>query len=124
YNRAARYAGRTKYPLRKMVAFATDGILSFSTAPLALALYFGFAVSAISFLLMIAAIVVKVGGFHAVPGWASLAVAIGFLSGVQLTLLGVMGAYVARIYDEVKQRPLYLVRDSCDENADAPPRLF
>jgi dolichol-phosphate mannosyltransferase len=121
YARAARHAGTTKYPFRKMFKFATDGIVSFSTAPLRLALNIGFLVSVLSFLMGIAIIVMKIIGIDdVVPGWASIAVAVLFFSGVQLTLLGVMGEYVARIYEEVKQRPLYLVRDW--STADAPPR--
>lgn len=112
YSRDARYGGHTKYPFRKMVAFATDGIVSFSAAPLRLVLKLGFAVSALSFLVGIATIVLKIADIHVVPGWASITVALAFLSGVQLTVLGVMGEYIARIHDEVKRRPLYLVRDS------------
>jgi glycosyltransferase involved in cell wall biosynthesis len=111
YSRAARYAGRTKFPLRKMVAFATDGIISFSAAPLRLALALGFVVSALSLLGGVVAVALRWTGVLLVPGWASIVVAISFLGGVQLTVLGVMGLYIARIYDEVKQRPLYFVRD-------------
>jgi polyisoprenyl-phosphate glycosyltransferase len=111
YSRAARYAGRTKFPLRKMVAFATDGIISFSAAPLRLALALGFVVSALSLLGGLVAVALRWTGVLLVPGWASIVVAISFLGGVQLTVLGVMGLYIARIYDEVKQRPLYFVRD-------------
>jgi dolichol-phosphate mannosyltransferase len=112
YARAARHAGKTKYPLGKMLRFATDGIVSFSTTPLRLALNIGFTVSVLSFLAGLLTIVLKLFGIdNIVPGWASIAVALAFLSGVQLTLLGVMGEYIARIYEEVKQRPLYLVRD-------------
>lgn len=111
YVRAARHGGKTKFPLRRMLSFARDGIISFSTAPLRLALNFGFVVSLLSFLLGIAAAVVKLTGLYAVPGWASIAVGLGFLGGVQLIVLGVIGEYIAGIHDEVKQRPLYLVRD-------------
>jgi dolichol-phosphate mannosyltransferase len=119
YSRAARFAGTTKYPFRKMLRFATDGIASFSAAPLRLVLNIGFAVSLLSFLAGLTTIVLKVLGVdNVVPGWASIAVALSFLSGVQLTVLGVMGEYIARIYDEVKQRPLYLVRDWDAADAD------
>ncbi|MGH8976915.1 MAG: glycosyltransferase family 2 protein, partial [Acidimicrobiia bacterium] len=112
YSRAARHAGRTKYPLRKMMRFATDGIVSFSAAPLRLALNVGFLVSMLSFLLGLLTVVLKLIGIdNVVPGWASIAVALTFFSGIQLTVLGVMGEYIARIYEEVQQRPLYLVRD-------------
>jgi polyisoprenyl-phosphate glycosyltransferase len=111
YVRAARHGGKSKFPLRRMLSFARDGIISFSTAPLRLALNFGFIVSGLSFLLGIAAAVVRLTGLYAVPGWASIAVGLGFLGGVQLIVLGVIGEYIAGIHDEVKQRPLYLVRD-------------
>jgi polyisoprenyl-phosphate glycosyltransferase len=120
YARAPRHAGKTKFPLRKMLSFAADGIVSFSAVPLRLTLYVGFLVSMLSFLAGLVAIVLKVSGAFEVPGWASLVVGISFLSGIQLTVLGVMGAYVGRIYDEVKQRPLYFVRES---SAGAPNRV-
>jgi hypothetical protein len=93
-----------------MVRFALDGLVSFSTAPLRLTLNLGFVVSALAFVGGFAAIVVKLAGVYAVPGWASIVVAIALLGGVQLTVLGVMGEYVAQIHEEVKRRPLYLVR--------------
>jgi glycosyltransferase involved in cell wall biosynthesis len=112
YERDARYAGQTKFSLRKMLAFALDGIVSFSEVPLRLVMTLGFFLSAFSFLLGVAAVVVKVADLYTVPGWTSLAVGLAFFSGVQLCVLGVMGMYVARIHEEVKHRPLYLVRDA------------
>jgi dolichol-phosphate mannosyltransferase len=112
YERDARYAGKTKFSLGRMVAFAIDGIVSFSEAPLRVALAGGFVVSALSFLLGVVAVVLKFAGLYTVPGWASIAVGVAFFSGVQLSVTGVMGIYVARIHEEVKRRPLYLVRDS------------
>jgi dolichol-phosphate mannosyltransferase len=111
YERSARYAGKTKFPLRKMLSFATDGIISFSAVPLRLALALGFVVSAVSTLAGVLAIILRLTDVYTVPGWASIVVGMSLLGGVQLTVLGVMGAYIARIYEEVKQRPLYLVRD-------------
>jgi dolichol-phosphate mannosyltransferase len=111
YVRDERYAGSTKYSLRKMVRFALDGLVSFSTAPLRLTLNVGFVVSVLAFLVGIGAIVAKLAGVFTVPGWASIVVVLAFLGGVQLTVLGVMGEYVAQIHQEVKRRPLYLVRD-------------
>jgi polyisoprenyl-phosphate glycosyltransferase len=123
YSREARYAGTTKYPLRRMLTFASDGIISFSAVPLRVALNVGFIVSVGSFLLGLATIVLKLVGFsELIPGWASIAVALTFLSGVQLTVLGVMGEYIARIYEEVKQRPLYVVRDWSIPEATSSPR--
>ncbi len=118
YSRDARHAGRTKYPLRKMLAFAADGIVSFSTLPLRVALGVGFAVSVSSLLAGVAAIIAKLSNAAFVPGWASLVVVIAFLGGIQLTVLGVMGQYIARIHDEVKRRPQYLVREVVGEAGD------
>jgi dolichol-phosphate mannosyltransferase len=112
FQRAERFAGDTKYPLTKMLKFATDGIVSFSTAPLRIALKLGFVVAGVSFLLGIVAIGMKLGGFYSIPGLASIAVLVSFLGGIQLLVLGLMGEYIARIHDEVKARPLYLVRDA------------
>jgi polyisoprenyl-phosphate glycosyltransferase len=110
YVRAARFAGRTKYPLTKMVRFAVDAIVSFSNVPLKVALSLGFVVSVLALILGVTAIVVKLVGAYSVPGWASLIVVTSFLGGIQLIVLGVMGEYVARIHEEVKDRPLYIVR--------------
>jgi polyisoprenyl-phosphate glycosyltransferase len=112
YHREERYAGETKYPLRKMLRFATDGIVSFSAYPLRLALNVGFVVSALSFLLGVVFLISKFAGFYSIPGLASIAVFVAFLGGIQLLLIGIMGEYVARIHDEVKGRPLYLVSDT------------
>jgi glycosyltransferase involved in cell wall biosynthesis len=121
YSRAGRYAGETKYPLRKMLRFAVDGIVSFSTVPLRLTLNLGFFVSGVSFVLGFMAIVVKLAGVYAVPGWASLIVFVAFLGGVQLTVLGVMGEYIAHIHEEVKRRPLYLIMDALGMDVEPEP---
>ena len=121
YVRDGRYAGRSKFSLRRMLRFALDGLVSFSTAPLRLTLNLGFLVSVVAFLVGFAAILVKVFDVYAVPGWASLVVVVALLGGVQLTVLGVMGEYVAQIHEEVKRRPLYLVRDRVGlEDVDDP----
>jgi len=111
YVRPGRFAGQTKWPLSKLVRLAFDGIISFSTAPLRMVLQLGFLVSVASFAAGIVAIFIKLSGMYAISGWASITVLMSFIGGVQLTVLGVMGEYVGRIYEEVKQRPLYLVRD-------------
>ena len=111
YVREARHAGRTKFSMRKMLTFAGDGIVSFSTVPLRLALSLGLVVSAISLLGALGGLVAKLAHWYVVPGWASLVAAIGILGGIQLLVLGVMGEYIARIHGEVKARPLYLLRD-------------
>jgi len=109
FRRAERYAGSTKYPLRKLAKLAADGMLSFSNAPLRLALKLGFLISIGSFLLGAGAIVAKAAGLYEVHGLASLAVMVSFLGGMQLVILGVLGEYIGRIHDEVKGRPLYVV---------------
>jgi len=119
YVRSERFAGRTKYPLHKMLKFAVDGIVSFSNAPLRVALNLGFVVSLMAFLLGVAAIGAKIAGAFVVPGWASLLVATSFLGGIQLMVLGMMGEYIARIHEEVKHRPLYIVRGVSGFPADA-----
>lgn len=110
YVREPRHAGRTKFPLRKMLGFAADGIVSFSTVPLRMAMSLGFVVATLAFLTAVYGVASKVLG-HVVPGWTSLVVIVGLLSGVQLMVLGIMGEYLARIYDEAKGRPLYILRD-------------
>ena len=111
YVRDGRAAGETKFSLKKMINFATDGIVSFSAVPLRLTLNIGFAVSVLTFVAGVLAIVFKLTGVYTVPGWASIVFGVAFLGGMQLTVLGVVGEYIARIYDEVKHRPLYLVSE-------------
>ena len=110
FERPARYAGQTKYPFRKMMGLAVDGILSLSKAPLKIAMYFGFFASAVSFLLGLVFVIERLTGpGHLARGWASTIVVVLFLGGVQLICLGVIGEFIGRIYDEVKQRPLYVI---------------
>lgn len=120
YRRAERFAGETKYPLRKMIRFAADGIVSFSTAPLRVALQLGFVVSVVSFLFGAAALASRLAGLYSVSGLASIAVMVGFLGGIQLVVLGMMGEYIARIHEEVKHRPLYVVREVRGLGIEAP----
>jgi glycosyltransferase involved in cell wall biosynthesis len=109
YEREARVAGEGKYSLGRMLHFAADGLLSFSTAPLRITLASGFAIAGLAFAAGIAAIVLKLAGAFTAPGWASLIVVLSFFSGIQLVVLGTIGLYVGRIYAQGKQRPLYLV---------------
>jgi len=109
YERSARTAGVTKFSLAKMIRFAIDGLISFSTVPLRIILALGFAIAALAFAAGIAAIVLKLVGAFTVPGWASLAVALSLFSGIQFIVLGTIGLYVGRIYAQGKRRPLYLV---------------
>lgn len=109
YVREKRLAGETKYPFKKMLKFALDGILSFSQVPLKFASAFGFICSGISFLALVYGLIIKyLFPQQAIPGWASIFVGLLFLGGVQLICLGVLGEYLGRIYEEVKQRPLYI----------------
>ncbi len=108
FDREARHAGKTGYPLRKMVKFAVDGVLGFSTVPLQLISRLGMVISLLSVLGALYVLGVKIFMPEvAVPGWAFLAVSIFLLGGLQLTMLGVIGAYLGRVYVEVQNRPLY-----------------
>jgi len=111
YGRAARFAGSTKYPLKKMLRFASDGILSFSLVPLRLAIYMGFAASGLALAGILYALLLRLFTDVWVTGWTLLFIAVLFLGGVQLVFLGVIGEYLGRVYGEVKQRPLYLVKE-------------
>jgi len=121
YKRQARQVGETKFPVRKMLRFALDGITSFSFFPLRLATWTGFAVSLFAFLYIVVVLILKAVGVSWL-GYTSLMASILFLGGVQLLMIGIMGEYLARIFDEVKRRPLYLVGEwTDDETAVIPP---
>jgi hypothetical protein len=107
---APRGAGRSKYTLKRMFRLARDGIFSFSDVPLRFALRIGYVISLLSVAFGLTAIGARVAGIG-VPGWASLVVVTTFLGGFQLVVLGLVGTYVGRIYDEVRNRPLYFVRE-------------
>ena len=117
YDRAARHAGETKYPIRKMVHFALDAIASFSNVPLQLATIAGFVFAAIAFLAVPVAIAFRIFG-QFLPGITTTVVAVLLLGGFQLIAIGLIGEYVGRIYDEVKRRPLYIVRDKANVAAE------
>jgi glycosyltransferase involved in cell wall biosynthesis len=110
--RDVRQLGETKYPLKKMLRFALNGLLSFSLVPLQLASYLGFLISSIGFFYIAYAIGLKLFTDRVVLGWTSVMVAVLFLGGVQLISLGIIGEYIGRIYEEVKQRPLYVVDEA------------
>jgi polyisoprenyl-phosphate glycosyltransferase len=112
YERDPRYAGERKYSYRKSLKLAVDGIVSFSTVPLRVVLAWGLMIALASFLLGLFAVAARLAGWYETPGWASLLIAISFLGGVQLVLLGIVGLYVGRIADEVKARPLYVLREA------------
>jgi len=116
FDRHARHAGVTNYPLKKMLRLAKDGILGFSDIPLRLIARLGFLVSLLSLIGIIYAVLLKV--FFAsitVPGWTMIVVAIFFMGGVQLLMLGVIGEYIGRIYNEVRGRPKYIIAEVTDQ---------
>jgi dolichol-phosphate mannosyltransferase len=116
YKRAARFAGKTKYPLKKMLALALNAITSFSYFPLQLATYLGFISAGISILAIPIVIIVRLITQQAFLGQATTLIAVLFFGGVQLISLGILGEYVGRIYDEVKGRPLYIVSESPEDD--------
>lgn len=124
YDRAPRYAGETKYPLGKMVRFAVDGVLSFSLAPLRIAVWMGFAAAGLALVGIVYAITMRLATDIWVPGWTLSFIGILFIGGVQLVFLGIIGEYLGRVYGEVKRRPLYLVRERLGfpRTADTPPK--
>lgn len=116
YQRAPRFAGKTSYPLKKMIKLAIDGILGFSTVPMRITLNLGLFVSGLSLLGGFWALILRLTGHFVVPGWTSLFMVVALLSGVQLIVIGVLGEYIGRIYDEVRNRPLYIVSESYPED--------
>jgi dolichol-phosphate mannosyltransferase len=123
YTRHERFAGVTKYPLRKMLGFAFDGITSFSTFPLRMATWLGALAGVLAMGLGAWAFYVRTWGASAVPGWTTLMILVALGSSVQLLVIGILGAYVGRIYEEVQRRPLYTVaREINFAPADTPCR--
>jgi dolichol-phosphate mannosyltransferase len=110
YARDKRYAGETKYPYRKMMKFALDGITSFSNIPLKLASWIGYAASLVAFFYVCVVLIQKAIGYT-VQGWATIMIGMLFLGGVQLICLGILGEYIGRIFNEIKQRPLYIIQE-------------
>jgi dolichol-phosphate mannosyltransferase len=119
YDRPARYAGDTKYPLRSMIRFAIDGITSFSVLPLRFATYLGMFISLCSVGVAVWALIEKFALHNTVPGWTAETVLVSLLAAVQLLMIGILGEYIGRIYEQVKQRPLYVVGDRV--NLDRKP---
>ncbi|MGE5249106.1 MAG: glycosyltransferase, partial [Bacteroidota bacterium] len=115
YKRAARRAGVTKYPFRKMLKLALNAITSFSYFPLQVATYVGFISAGIAILSIPVVIYLRITGSQAFFGQATTLIAVLFLGGVQLISLGILGEYIGRLYDEAKGRPLYILRDEPEE---------
>lgn len=118
YRRAARFAGETKYPLRKMLKFASDAITGFSYLPLQLATYLGFLSAGVSILAIPIVIYLRISGSEAFFGQATTLIAVLFLGGIQLISLGILGEYLGRLYDQAKGRPLYIVREAPEDLHD------
>jgi len=110
FTRDKRFAGETKYPLKKMLKFAFDAITSFSYKPLKLASYAGFILSFVSFIYLVVVLIQKLFIGRTVAGWASIIAINLFFNGIVLIILGIIGEYIGRIYDEAKGRPLYIIR--------------
>jgi dolichol-phosphate mannosyltransferase len=121
YDRPERFAGETHYPLRKMIRFALDGIASFSTLPLRAAVWLGVFAGLVGFLVAVWAAYAKFVAHATLPGWTALMVAICLASSAQLLMIGVLGEYIGRIYEEVKRRPLYIVQDVVNVETQPPP---
>jgi glycosyltransferase involved in cell wall biosynthesis len=122
YERLARHKGESKYTFRKLLKLALDGLISFSAVPLRLASWFGVMAAGLGFLYLAYAFVGKVAGLAIPPGWTSTIVTVLFLGGVQLMVLGILGDYLGRIFDEVKNRPDSIQRDAFGWVADGQPR--
>ena len=118
YVREERFAGVTKYPLRKMITFAMDAITSFSYKPLKLATMLGFSISLLSFLYILYVIYQRFFTDRTITGWASTIAAILFTQGIVLMILGLMGEYIGRIYTELQNRPNYIIQEIIESSGD------
>lgn len=123
FDRTNRHSGKTHYPFKKMVSFAVTGITAFSTKPLRVVMYFGFLTASLGFMGMAYAFFRRVFLPHEfwVTGWTTLIVAVMFFSGVQIVILGVIGEYIGRIFGQVQERPLYVVRKKINIEDNSPP---
>lgn len=119
YQREKRYAGETKYPYKKMLKFALDGLTSFSSVPLKLATLLGYFTSFLALLYGCSVFIQKILGIT-VQGWATIMVGMLFLGGVQLICIGIMGEYIARIFNQTKQRPMYIVEEVYGSDESTP----
>ena len=119
YDRSERFAGESKYPFKKMLAFAIDGITSFSVKPLRLITTVGLVIFVVSLLMLLYTLISWIGG-HAVLGWTSTLASIWMIGGIQLLSLGVIGEYVGKIYNEAKRRPRFIIDRYLNDRGDAP----
>ncbi len=119
YKRNQRAAGKTKYPLRKMINFAIDGITSFSVAPLRVITVIGFVIFSMSLIMIVYIFWVWLFSNSAVPGWASTTLPIYFLGGIQILFIGILGEYLGKTYQEIKGRPRYLIEESVNTSIES-----
>jgi len=119
YDRGERFAGESKYPFKKMLAFAIDGITSFSVKPLRMITTIGLLIFLVSLLMLIYALIAWVSG-HAVTGWTSTLASIWMIGGIQLLSLGVIGEYIGKIYNEAKRRPRFIIDRYLNQNGSDP----
>jgi dolichol-phosphate mannosyltransferase len=119
YHRDPRYAGETKYPFRRMIKFAFDGITSFSTLPLKFATWTGYVTAVLAVLYLFYVLVAKLLG-QTVQGWTTIMVAMLFIGSVQLICLGILGEYLGRVFNEVKPRPMYVVEEIVPGDSPKP----
>jgi dolichol-phosphate mannosyltransferase len=122
YARPARFAGETKYPIKKMVRFAIDGIASFSVVPLRFATWLGVLAGTVAGLTAAWATYQRFFGTGVVPGWTTIMIAVALGSSAQLLMTGVLGEYVGRIYEEIKRRPLYITQEEVNLGSSADER--
>jgi glycosyltransferase involved in cell wall biosynthesis len=122
YDRSERFAGETKYPLRKMLHFALDGLTSFSTLPLRMATWLGALAGVAAVGVGLWAIYVKFYVRGVVPGWTTIMILVAFSASVQLMVTGILGEYIGRLYEEAKARPLYVVAEQINLG-DRPPMI-
>ena len=121
YERPARFAGETKFPLRKMLRFAIDGITSFSSVPLRFATWLGVAAGMVAFIGGVWAVYEKIWGTGTVAGWTTIMILVALGSSAQLLMMGILGEYIGRIYEEVKRRPLYIVGEEINLGGAGQP---
>lgn len=117
YERDKRYSGETKYPLYRMIRFASNAIFSFSDKPLRIATVMGLLASSIGLLMILWGLYSKIFLYEStIKGWTSVFIAVLFLGGIQLFTLGIIGEYISRIYDESKARPIYIIKEKVNFN--------
>jgi polyisoprenyl-phosphate glycosyltransferase len=122
YVREERFAGETKYPLRKMFRFAADAVTSFSYKPLKLAIFVGFGLSLASFMYLLVVLYLRLFTDRTVEGWTSIVAMNLLFNGIMLVILGIIGEYIGRIYEESKNRPLYIIREIIENEHKAEGR--